>query len=307
MALKHDILATLSYFDVFDYPITQTEIAQFIGNVYSQQELANGLQQLIAENWVFSFDEFYTLQDNYALILRRKKGNAKAKAMLKTAGKVAAFLSGFPFVKGVAVSGSLSKNFADENSDIDFFIITKKNRLWLARTLMHGFKKLSFLFKKEDWFCMNYYIDEEMLQIKEKNIYTAIEVATLLPLRGIDAFQQFFLCNRWSKEFLPNHSLRISYVEESKNPIFKKAIELIFKNTFGNLLDLLLMKITARKWMAKTKSNKRNKRGIVLSMDASRHYAKPHPSFFQQKLLEEYGQNLAELFDKYNGKAKAGL
>jgi hypothetical protein len=65
------------------------------------------------------------------------------------------------------------------------FITTAKNRLWIARTLMHGLKKLTFLFNKQHYFCMNYYVDEvQQLQIREKNIYTAIEVATLMPSTG---------------------------------------------------------------------------------------------------------------------------
>ena len=31
---------------------------------------------------------------------------------------------------------------------------------------------------------MNYYIDEEALQISDKNIYTAVEVVTLVPVCG---------------------------------------------------------------------------------------------------------------------------
>jgi predicted nucleotidyltransferase len=304
LCVKQDILATLSYFDIFDYPLTQTEIAQFLKSLYTQEEFIEDLNQLTIENWIYKFDEFYMLQDNYSLVQRRRKGNIKAKAMLKTAEKIAGFLSGFPFVKGVAISGSLSKNFADENSDIDFFIITEKNKLWLARTFMHCFKKLAILLRKQDWFCMNYYVDEEMLLIKEKNIYTATEIATLLPLRGINTFDEFFKSNIWSKNFLPNHSLRISYVEEAKNSVLKKGIEFIFRNPFGNLLDRLLMKISVYRWNKKTRSRKLNKRGTVMSMDASRHYTKPNPAVFQKKFMETYEKKIFNLFCKYESRAK---
>ena len=78
------------------------------------------------------------------------------------------------------------------------------------------------LAKKQHWFCMNYYIDEEMLQIKEKNIYTATEVVTLLPLRGIPAFRRFYGHNKWSRTYLPNHSLRVSYIDEVKKNVVEK-------------------------------------------------------------------------------------
>jgi predicted nucleotidyltransferase len=304
LCVKQDILATLSYFEIFDYPLTQTEIAQFLKSPYCQDEFTEDLNYLIAEGWIFKFDEFYMLQENYSLVRRRRKGNIRAKAVLKTAEKIAGFLSGFPFVKGIAVSGSLSKNFADENSDIDFFIITEKNKLWLARTFMHCFKKLAILFKKQDWFCMNYYIDEDILQIKEKNIYTATEIATLLPLRGINIFDEFFKANVWSKNFLPNHSLRISYVQEAENPVLKKVIEFMFRNPVGNLIDHLLMRISIYRWSKKTRSGKLNKRGMVMSMDASNHYAKPSPAAFQKKFMETYEKKIFNLFCRYESRVK---
>ncbi|MFL5739304.1 MAG: hypothetical protein ACJ75B_03735 [Flavisolibacter sp.] len=307
MSVQHDILATISYFDIFDYPLTQTEITQFLQRSYPNHEISQALHHLSLDNWIFKFDEFYTLQDNYTLILRRRKGNQKARQMMHTADKIAAFLSGFPFVRGVALSGSLSKNFADENADIDFFIITAKNKLWLARTFMHCFKKFTFLFKKQHWFCMNYYVSESMMQIREKNIYTATEVVTLLPLRGIECFNQFYSENKWSAEYLPNHTMRVSYVKETRNSLLKKFIELSLSHPLGNALDYLLMKLTSRRWSLKTKNKKRNMRGMVMGMDSARQYAKPDPENFQKNLVAIYEKKISGLVRRYESKSKTIL
>lgn len=304
LCAKRDILAALSYFDLFDYPLTQTEIFQFLPNQCSQEEFFACLQDLSAENWIFKLDEFYLLQEDYSLVNRRRQGNAKARKMLQTAEKIAGFLSAFPFVRGVAVSGSLSKNFAAEDSDIDFFIITSANRLWLGRTIMHFFKKLTFLFKKEDWFCMNYYIDEEMMGIRERNVFTATEIATLLPLRGIRSFKNFFKENKWSRDYLPNHVLKVSYVQEVKDHFFKRMIEFIFNHRIGNLADDWLMKITRLRWNNKTNNQQKNRKGIVLSMDAAKHYAKPDPENFQKKIMRMHENNLYHLFLDYENKIK---
>ena len=304
MCLKHDILATLAYFDIFDYPLTQTEIFQFLGHLHPHKDFTDALDELEMENWIYRFDQYYAIQDYEALSERRRLGNARAKTMLKTARKIAAFLSAFPFVRGVGVSGSLSKNFADENADIDFFIITAPRRLWLARSCMHLFKKLTFLVKKQDWFCMNYYIDEEMMQIPEKNLYTATEVVTLLPLRGIDTFRRFYDSNHWTRDFLPNHRLRVSYVEEVKKPIIKKIFEACLNNFMGSMLDHCLMHITARRWKQKTKTGKLNGRGMPMAMECSRHWAKPDPRNFQVRLLQSYEQKKYVLFRNYENQAK---
>ena len=277
---------------------------QFSKNAHAPKEIALELAELEACRFIYKVGDFYSLQNNEAIASRRKKGNAKARMMLETAGGIAGFLSRFPFVRGVAVSGSLSKNFADEESDIDFFIITKRNRLWLARTLMHLFKKFTFLIGRQHLFCMNYYIDEDQLEIKEKNIYTAIEVATLIPLRGIESFQHFFTANKWITDYLPKHTMRISYVNRLKDWYLKSVFEFIFDNAAGNVLDSLLMKITALKWSAKTKRRKLNKRGVVMTMDAAKHYAKPKPEAFQQNLLYQYEQKVALIHNRYKRKLK---
>lgn len=295
MCIKTDILSTLTYFDLFHYPITLSEIVLFSRNIHKHAEVSYGLQLLLQEKRIYQFDDFFTLLNDPSLISRRRSGNCKAKSLLQTAEKIAKLLSCFPFVKGVAVSGSLSKNYADENSDIDLFIITTKNRLWLARTFMHCLKKASYLLKKEQLFCMNYYIDEAALEIREKNIYTATEVATLLPLRGIDAFEAFYRSNTWSRAFLPNHSMRISYVKDIERSFVKRFCEACLDNSAGNLLDTALMKLTAYRWREKTRKGKLNNRGIVMSMEASKHYAKPDPRDFQEKLVGNYEQRIFQL------------
>jgi len=304
LTVKRDILAILSYFDIFDYPVTQLEIAQFARNTYSLEEIGSGLHGLTSQQWIYKFGEFYTLQNNHDLVTRRKKGNAKARQMLDTAEKVAALLSSFPFVKGIAVSGSLSKNFADEDSDIDFFIITEKNRLWLARTALMMFRRLAVAFKKQHWLCLNYFIDEEMLEIEEKNIFTAIEIATLLPFRGIETFNDFFKANQWNKNFLPNHALRVSYVEQARNPFLKRFLEFLFRNQFGALVDFLLMKWTAARFARRVKRGKVNAKGYLYDLKISRHFAKHNPDLFQRKIIETYERKIFNLFRLYENNAK---
>jgi hypothetical protein len=207
-------------------------------------------------------------------------------------------------VRGIAISGSLSKNYADDHSDVDLFIITAKNRLWLARTLMHSLKKLSFLFNRQHLFCMNYYIDEAQLEIEEKNIYTATEIATLLPLRGIAAFREFYQKNAWTRGYLPNHLMRVSYVKEMQRPVLKRSVEFLLDNAFGSMLDNFFMKLTDRRWRKKRVKNKLNSRGLVMSMDAAKHCAKPDPGVFQERLVAIYEKKAAFLINKSEKRLK---
>jgi hypothetical protein len=296
--IKQHILAALAYFDLFNYPLAIDEIYLFLPEKHDYNEFECALYNLTAERHVFKFDRFYSLKNDRFLMEHREKGNAKAAEMMSAARKAGDLLIRFPYVRGVAISGSLSKNFADDDSDIDFFIITAKNRLWIARTLMHLFKKLTFLVNKEHYFCMNYYIDERDLTIHERNVYTATEVATLIPLHGDTVFEHFYAANAWTRDFLPNKYLRLATAKPVKRSVLKKFIEFLFNNTIGNAIDNLLMKITAERWRKKMQEKKKNDRGIIMAMDTGKHYSKPDPFNFQFKLISSYQNRVEQLLER---------
>jgi predicted nucleotidyltransferase len=297
--IKRDILAALAYFDLFNYPLTMDELLLYLPSRCEPGDFEYALKCLVIDRMIYHFDQFYTLKNDYFLIERRIKGNAKAAEMIGTARKVSNLLIRFPYVRGVAISGSLSKNFADENSDIDLFIITAENKLWIARTLMHCFKKLTFLVNRQHYFCMNYYIDEQELQIREKNIYTAIEIATLMPLHGDTIFEHFYDANSWSRAYLPNKCMRLTTAKSLKSSFLKRFTEIIFNNRLGDRLDSLMMRITAKRWEKKMQQKKLNTRGIVMAMDTGKHYAKPDPANFQNKLIIKYQNKVRQLLEHW--------
>ncbi|MFT3909394.1 MAG: hypothetical protein QM737_08225 [Ferruginibacter sp.] len=309
MCIKKDILSTLAYFDMFDYPLKKRELFTFLQHPADNREFETTLDFLLNESVIFKLNDFYSLNNNFLLVERRFKGNARAEVLLKKAGAGARLLSKFPYVRGVAISGSLSKNFADETADVDYFIIAAENRLWIARSFLHVFKKFTFLFKKQHLYCMNYFIDELQPEIVEKNIYTATEVATLMPLYGTDTFEKFYAANEWTKQWLPNHYLRVSSAKPIKQNFLKFITEKIFNNAVGNLLDNFLMKLTANSWNKKARQRKKNSRGIIMALDTSKHYAKPSAANFQQKLLKHYENKLSDIFENYENifHATAGI
>ncbi|WP_276501942.1 hypothetical protein [Terrimonas pollutisoli] len=289
------ILKILAYFDIFQYPLTSDEIRQFAGRNIGEARLEQSLQQLLLDRVIFVKNDFFSLHNNPLLAIRRKQGNRRAEKLLPKAFAIGRFLYGFPFVRAVGISGSLSKNFADEKADIDFFIITKANRLWIARTIMHLFKKLTFLTGHQHYFCMNYYIDEEALLIEEQNVFTAAEIATLIPVRGDKAFHNFFTVNSWSNRFMatPDHNKK-SNTYRSVAP-GKKVIEAVFDNSIGNRIDDWLQKITTSRWNKKDIKGERNKNGLSMKLITGKHFSRSNPGAFQERVVALYEKKLTEL------------
>lgn len=288
------ILKLLAYFDIFHYPLTKNEIRQFLGRADEEENLDKTLRELLTRQIIFLHLGFYSLHNNPLLSHRRTEGNARAKAMLSKAFAIGRFLFRFPFVRAIGVSGSLSKNFADEKADIDFFIITKANRLWIARTIMHLFKKLTFITGHQHYFCMNYYIDEEAMLIGSQNIFTAIEIGTLLPVAGKETLDNFFSINNWSREFFSPREYKLQKRRKGRHWL-KSCTEWIFDNRIGDHFDNWLLKITTRRWQQKSNRGKRNKNGNTMNLVTGKHFSRSNPGAFQEKVLAKYEQKLMDL------------
>lgn len=295
ISCQQSILRTLAYFDIFHYPLHTEEIRTFSGIEMPEPLFTTCLQQLQEEEIIFTHHEFYSLQNNPLLVHRRRRGNERAARLLVKAERIGRFLYQFPFVRAVGVSGSLSKNFADEKADIDFFIITSANRLWIARTFMHLFKKLTYLAGRQHFYCMNYYIDDKAMLLEEKNIFTAIELKTLLPVSGEKIMQQFFGVNKWADQWLPVCDFRLQQRKDPPRSWFKQCIEWLFSNRMVNQLENYLFKITTRRWEKKAAKGERNRKGQTMGLITDKHFAKSNPGSFQEKVLMQYEQKLAAL------------
>jgi hypothetical protein len=295
MELKNSILKVLVYYELFEYPLLIEEIYCFLDKKVSLFQLRENLEYLTKNEFIYKIDRFYSLRNDRRLVDKRMLENSRAQSLLLTANKISQFLFRFPFVRGIGISGSLSKNVAGKNADIDYFIITKANRLWIARTIMHFFKKFTFITGHQHWYCMNYYIDEEQLQIEEKNIFIATELMTLIPVCGNESMNKFFHSNDWAKTYFPNYGFKGTDSLNTASPgKIKRLIETVFNNNMGDLLDNYFMNLTTRRWISKEKKQKLNAKGNRMGLKTSKHYCKPNPAFFHEKLLARFNSRLNE-------------
>jgi hypothetical protein len=289
------ILRTLTYFSIFQYPLSKEEIKTFLHPGTTINSFQNVLEQLVSRRLVYKLDEFYSLQNDRSWVTRRREGNLRAERILPTAMKIGRFLYKFPYVTGIAISGSLSKMYADEKADIDFFIITKTNRLWIARTFMHLFKKLTYFKGRQHFYCMNYYLDENALKLYDQNMYTAVETITLLPVCG-EGLSDFFKANHWVSEWFREYPLQQNIQEKTPGKTWiKKTVEWLFNNKAGNGLNDYFMNLTTRRWQNKKKRGMRNEEGETMDLITGKHFARSNPGMLQEKLLTIFHAKIEDL------------
>lgn len=111
-----------------------------------------------------------------------------------------------PFIKMLAISGSLTNPDLEEHKDVDFFVVSKKGKVWdcFASCVFHGFLYARKLGKSRTYFCFNYLIDEsavkEEVKVDEK---TAMEIVNLHVVYGHDVFRRLMEEKREIKDFCP--------------------------------------------------------------------------------------------------------
>lgn len=297
-ALSKSILKTLLYFDIFQYPLTASEIFHHLTtNHVTTDQVATELILLSNQSIIYPVHDFFSIHNNFELASRRMKGNRMAAQSLAMAQKKAILISKFPFVRAVMASGSLSKDYMDEHSDLDFFVITKPNRLWIAKMLLVLYKKV-FLFNSHKYFCINYYVDESHLEIEEKNIFTATELATLIPFQGKEYYTQLMKVNGWVKDYLPNHTPRSTANVITFQPgWFKRQLESIINLAGAEKFEILFMHIISAR-LKKKYQPIYSKPDFDIAFKVKEYASKGHPKNHQRKVLDLYQQKLIEYGDK---------
>ena len=287
------ILLPLCYFDIFSFPLNLEEIYQFgRHDQLTKGKMKSLIDALVERGFLFQIQNYYLLANKPDWVLQREENTKRAEKFLPKARMMTRIISKFPFVRAVFVSGSLSKKVMPPGGDIDYFIITQPGRLWVARTLLVLFKKI-FLLNSHKYFCVNYFVDEDHLEIEEKNLFTATEIATLLPLYGQSFYQSFMENNQWIKAFFPNYTRKVvKNIPPHRSDLLQKSTEYFLKGKAGDSIDRFFMRKTIQYWEKKFQSFDQNKFEVALK---SRQYvSKHHPLDFQSKVLQKYQERIAK-------------
>lgn len=294
--VSRSIILSLLYFDIFSYPLTAEELELHSSSVNLPKGLLKrSLDDLKSKMLVQTHQDYFFLPNQKALVERRIVGNKKADEYILKARKISNFISYFPFVKGIFISGSVAKGYADKDSDIDYFIVTAPNRLWLSRTLLILFKKI-FLLNSKKYFCLNYFIDTEHLEIPDKNIFTAVELSYLLPTYNEGIFRKIIQTNNWTKEYFPNFIQKTVPTISEKNNFIKRIIEKLLSGYIGNKLDDYCLSGTENFWNYKFRKNfEKNSTNIR----CKKYVSKFHPQNFQDKVLCKYEERISSYEQNY--------
>lgn len=230
------IVKTLSYSDIFAYPLRRCEIYRYyIGKKIPSKTVYSTILQMVRKGQIERARGFYFLNGRRKPCSIRKKREKESSRKWRIARRAAKILAIIPTVKLIGVSGSLSMSNCERRDDIDLFFITSAKTLWMTRLLINS---LLLLWGKKrsrddlfgvDRICPNMFISSESLEI-DKNIFSAHEIAQLKPMVNKNStYEKFITANSRVLKFLP-HAISVRKVNriESKGSSTLGLIDKLF-------------------------------------------------------------------------------
>lgn len=253
--IEEAIIKTLCYRDLFDYPLTAKEITEFlIEHSASSSQVEQVLARMVAEGKVGELHGYHYLSQKKSLVSQRQRREKISERKWGRALKRARILRFFPWVRAVFLTGALAAGNAGREADLDFLIITRRNRVWLTRLIAYlvfsglGWKRPRGVEEAPDRVCLNMFLAEDALAVPEEehNLFTAHEVALARPLWARDYLHRRFLGeNPWVRKFLPN--LAIPAVKIPAPRSYLRSIVFIFDLADGLSRQFQLLYMSRRR------------------------------------------------------------
>lgn len=195
------IYQAVAYADIFDYPLNAQEIYRYLPGVAANfSKVVDILHQ--KDNNLGCQDGFYTLPGREALAGVREQREQVSARLWPHALRYGKRISRLPFVRMVAVTGALAMNNVDSNGDIDYLIVTEPGHIWLTRAQVLLLGRFTSL--RGVTLCPNYLISLRTLVFPDHTLYAAHEVTQMIPIAGLDVYEEIRRQNSWVQKFLPN-------------------------------------------------------------------------------------------------------
>ena len=209
--LSKNILQTIVYYDILNFPLTSFEVRKYLiaENTCSLGEIVEALESNEIKKHVEEFQGFYFLKGRKDLVEWRIQNDKNSIAKFKIAEKTVWWLRFVPFVRMIAATGTLAMKNCEKDSDIDFFVVLKKERIFTGRLLVtamtHVLGRRRHGKRIRNRACLNYFTATGNLEISRKDLFAASEYSFVFPLFGFGTFKKFSEKNiSWIKKYKPN-------------------------------------------------------------------------------------------------------
>lgn len=238
--LQRAIVLTLLYSDLFDYPLTEVELRRYLPVPGPQRQVLDRAVAPLLGDWVTRTDDWLSLAGRESIVELRRERQSQGARLWGWAERYAGWMARVPFVRMVGVCGSLAAGNASADADVDMFLVTAPRRLWTVQVWAMTLRRLASCVGVR--VCPNYFLTLDSLQVEPHTLYTAREVAQVVPLRGVETYARFLASNPWVHRLLPNTAgdADRGQVAPAPRPRVTRGVEWVLAGRVGDWLDRVL-------------------------------------------------------------------
>jgi len=274
------------YADMFDYPLTLEEVHRdLVGVAATTAETAHAVGTLLTVGRLAVDGPFLILPGRDGLAELRRERRERARRLWPAARRFGTIIAGLPFVRMVAVSGSLAAENPDARADLDYLIVTRPGRLWLVRALVVTLVRLAR--RAGVRLCPNYLLTTGALALPRHDVYTAHELLQAVPVAGFAVHRLMLERNRWAAHWLPNRYAAATPPYRSDARLWntvRQGAEVALSGTLGDRIEA---------WEARRKQSRfKNEHGAArFTADV----CEGHFGRSRQRALRDFEQRCREL------------
>jgi len=201
-ALERAIMCTVSYSDVFDYPLTEGEVHRYLDGVAATPaEVSRALDGLSGPR-LCSDGDMVALAGRDEVFAVRRRRQREAERLWPAARRWGRLVGRLPLVRMVAVTGALAVDNVKTGADIDYLIVTVPGRVWLCRSMIIQMVRLARL--RGVVLCPNWVLAADALSLENHTLFAAREMTQMVPIVGLELYRRTRELNPWVDELLPN-------------------------------------------------------------------------------------------------------
>jgi len=230
--LSQAVFDTLNYSDIFDFPLKAQEVYRFL----SKREAAyDDVYEALNSDPRFAREgEYFSLIGRETTVRLREKREQRSLKLLPFALAYGRIIGLLPFVRMVALTGSLAVYNVSKDEDFDYMLVTQPGRLWTARAFVLLFGRFTRL--AGHTLCPNVIISEDLLEWRQHDLFSARDLCQMIPISGRDVYQSLMKANGWVKDFLPNAYAEVVLVraEKKRQSILQSLFEILFRGRLGD-------------------------------------------------------------------------
>jgi hypothetical protein len=197
------IARSVLYASLFDYPLTLAQLRQtLIESVQTPSQILATYDRSDALRAVVEYrDGFFFPEGRHDLVEERRQRESRSRAFLRRHRQLLTLVCAIPYVRMVALSGSIAHLNLEGDGDLDLFIVTRGRRVWSVTVAV---VLLAKLMGQRRSVCANFVVADSRLVLEQQDLFTASQIVHLKPLVGPDVLRRLVAANPFVGRFYPN-------------------------------------------------------------------------------------------------------